>query len=52
MNMNFNFRNPTNLFFGRGALNKLGEQILPGKKALLLISRGLRRNFCKILPLT
>lgn len=32
MNMNFNFRNPTNLFFGRGALNKLGEQILPGKK--------------------
>lgn len=40
MNMNFNFNNPTNLIFGAGALNELGEQQLPGKKALLLISNG------------
>lgn len=40
MNMNFNFNNPTNLIFGAGALNSLGEQRMPGKKALLLISNG------------
>lgn len=40
MNMNFNFNNPTNLIFGAGALDRLGEQTLPGKKALLLISNG------------
>lgn len=40
MNMNFNFNNPTNLIFGAGALDKLGEQTMPGKKALLLISNG------------
>lgn len=40
MNMNFNFNNPTNLIFGNGALDKLSEQELPGKKALLLISNG------------
>lgn len=40
MNMNFNFNNPTNLIFGAGALNSLGEQKMPGKKALLLISSG------------
>lgn len=40
MNMNFNFNNPTNLIFGAGALDKLGQQTLPGKKALLLISSG------------
>ena len=40
MNMNFNFNNPTNLIFGAGVLDKLGEQKLPGKKALLLISNG------------
>ncbi len=39
-NMNFNFNNPTNLLFGAGTLNQLGEQKLPGKKALLLISNG------------
>lgn len=38
--MNFNFYNPTNLFFGVGALDNLHEQKLPGKKALLLISNG------------
>lgn len=40
MNMNFNFNNPTNIIFGAGALNQLGEQRLPGKRALLLISNG------------
>lgn len=40
MNMNFNFNNPTNIIFGAGALNRLGEQRLPGKKAMLLTSNG------------
>lgn len=40
MNMNFNFNNPTNLLFGRGMLNTLGDRKLPGKKALLMISNG------------
>lgn len=40
MNMNFNFNNPTNLLFGRGMLNELGNQKLPGKKAMVLISNG------------
>lgn len=38
--MHFNFNNPTNLIFGAGTLNELGNQTLPGKKALLLISNG------------
>jgi len=38
--MNFNFNNPTNLIFGSGALKKLGNQAMPGKKALLMISNG------------
>lgn len=40
MNMNFNFNNPTNIIFGAGALKRLGEQRLPGKKAMLLTSNG------------
>lgn len=40
MNMNFNFKNPTNLIFGAGKLDELGNQKMPGKKALLLISSG------------
>lgn len=40
MNMNFNFYNPTNLIFGAGKLEELGNQPLPGKKAFLLISSG------------
>lgn len=47
MNMNFNFNNPTNLIFGSGRLNELGDQIRKenkrswlGNKALLLISSG------------
>lgn len=38
--MNFNFNNPTNLIFGAGKLDELGNQKMPGKKALLLISNG------------
>lgn len=39
-NMNFNLFTPTKLLFGRGKLNELCNQTLPGKKALLLISNG------------
>lgn len=38
--MNFTFFTPTKLLFGRGKLNELGQQKMPGKKALLLISCG------------
>lgn len=38
--MNFNFNNPTNLYFGIGALNELGNLAMPGKKAMVLISNG------------
>ncbi len=40
MNMDFNLFTPTKLLFGRGKLNELANQKLPGKKALLLISSG------------
>ena len=40
MTMNFNFNNPTNLYFGRGKLNELGGLPMPGKKAMVLISNG------------
>ena len=40
MNMDFNLFTPTKLLFGRGKLNELGNQKLPGRKALLLISSG------------
>ena len=40
MNMDFNLFMPTKLLFGRGKLNELANQKLPGKKALLLISSG------------
>lgn len=36
----FNFYNPTRIVFGSGKLNTLSEQVLPGKKAMLLISNG------------
>ena len=39
MNMDFNLFTPTKLLFGRGKLNELGTQKLPGRKALLLISK-------------
>lgn len=38
--MNFNFNNPTNLYFGAGTLNQLGSLTMPGKKAMVLISCG------------
>ena len=34
------FYNPTRIVFGSGTLNELGNQALPGKKALLLMSCG------------
>lgn len=40
MNMYFDFNNPTRILFGSGALNDLGKQQMPGKKAMLLMSRG------------
>lgn len=40
MNMNFDFNSPTKILFGSGKLNELGNQPMPGKKALLLMSGG------------
>ncbi len=40
MNMNFDFNNPTRILFGSGKLSELGNQPMPGKKALLLMSGG------------
>lgn len=40
MNTNFDFYNPTHILFGSGKLDELGNQPMPGKKALLLISSG------------
>lgn len=40
MNIHFDFNNPTRILFGSGALNDLGKQQMPGKKAMLLMSRG------------
>ena len=37
---NYNFYAPTRVIFGAGALDKLHEQAMPGKKALLVISNG------------
>lgn len=38
--MNFNFFMPAKLLFGKGQLNNLHLQKLPGKKALIVISSG------------
>lgn len=40
MNTNFDFYNPTHILFGSEKLDELGNQPMPGKKALLLISSG------------
>lgn len=40
MNMKFEFNNPTRILFGSGKLNELGNQAMPGKKAMVLISNG------------
>lgn len=36
----FDFYNPTRIVFGSGKLDTLSQQVLPGKKAMLLISCG------------
>ena len=36
----FNMNIPTRALFGAGELNNLHKQVLPGKKALLVISNG------------
>ncbi len=38
--MQFDFYNPTRILFGSGKLQQLGDQQLPGTKALLLTSNG------------
>ncbi len=38
--MNFVFDNPTKLLFGTGKLGELHNEVMPGKKALLLTSAG------------
>ncbi|MEA4923281.1 MAG: iron-containing alcohol dehydrogenase [Eubacteriaceae bacterium] len=38
--MSYNMYVPTRSLFGRGMLNKLHKQTMPGKKALLVISNG------------
>lgn len=39
-NRNFNMFVPTHIVFGPGEMNRLHEQSLPGKKALIVISNG------------
>lgn len=39
-NLNYDMYVPTRVLFGAGMLNKLGEQPMPGKKALIIISNG------------
>ena len=38
--MNFNYFIPTKILFGKGKLNELHKESLPGKKALIVISSG------------
>lgn len=38
--MNFNYFIPTKILFGKGQLNNLHKEALPGKKALIVISAG------------
>ena len=38
--LKYNMFVPTRVMFGAGALNKLGDQPMPGKKALIIISNG------------
>ncbi len=40
MKLSFDFNNPTRILFGSGKLNELSSQNMPGKKAMLLMSRG------------
>lgn len=38
--MNFNYHIPTKILFGAGKLNELSKEVLPGKKALIVVSAG------------
>ena len=38
--MHFQYYLPTRIFFGKGELNRLSTERLPGKKALLVTSAG------------
>jgi Alcohol dehydrogenase, class IV len=38
--MSFNYYIPTKLLFGKGKINSLHNEVLPGKKALIVISSG------------
>lgn len=38
--LNYDMYIPTRVMFGAGMLNKLGQQPMPGKKALIIISNG------------
>lgn len=42
---NFSFYIPTEIFFGPGSLNKMGEVALPGKKALIVIGGSSVKKF-------
>lgn len=39
-NLVFNYFMPTKILFGPGSLNRLRDENLPGKKALIVISAG------------
>ena len=38
--MKFNYFIPTKVLFGNGKINELHMEVLPGKKALIVISAG------------
>ena len=38
--MNFKMYIPTRILFGAGEVNKLNDQVMPGRKALLVVSNG------------
>ena len=42
--MSYTFHVPTKVLFGPGALKRLHDEQLPGKKALLVISNTLARS--------
>lgn len=39
-NNNYDMYIPTRVMFGEGMLNKLGDQPMPGRRALIIISNG------------
>ncbi len=39
-NNNYDMYIPTRVMFGKGMLNKLGDQPMPGRRALIIISNG------------